>query len=79
MSEKKSTEKEINLTLDEAMKELSKTIKMLEGEVPLEKAVELFSRANDLKEYCAMKLEKAKMKIDSIRQKNAPNIDKESD
>ncbi len=56
-----------NLSFEEAFSELESILqKMNEGEVPLEKLVELFEKGNSLLGYCQAKLEEAEKKIEIL-------------
>jgi exodeoxyribonuclease VII small subunit len=56
-----------NLSFEEALIELEDIVKKLEGgNLPLESAIELYSRGNFLKSYCEKKLSEAKLKVEQI-------------
>ena len=53
-----------NMTFEENMKELSEIVGQLEsGELPLEKAVELYEKGKAISASCKEQLENAKLKI----------------
>ncbi|MBE6844908.1 MAG: exodeoxyribonuclease VII small subunit [Ruminococcus sp.] len=52
------------MTFEENLAELSKIVSELEkGELPLEKAVELYEKGLDFSEKCKKELDSAKLKI----------------
>jgi len=56
-----------NLTFEEAMEKLEEIVEQLErGDVPLEKAIELFQEGMALSQLCGGKLEQAEKKIEML-------------
>lgn len=65
-NEQAATEKE-TLTFEESMKQMEDIVgKLEEGDVPLEKAIELFQEGMDLSKNCHMKLKNIETKMDQI-------------
>ncbi len=65
MSSKRSKGKE--MSIEEAMAEIESIIKELEnGQLPLEKAIEAFSKGMDLTEFCRKKLDEVQAKVQKI-------------
>lgn len=55
------------LTFEEAIKRLEEVVETLEsGEVPLEKAIDLFQDGMLLSQVCSEKLDKAEQKIETL-------------
>lgn len=60
-------EQELNISFEEAMKQLEEIVLQLEqGDVPLEKAIELFQEGMQLSRFCGQKLEQVERKIEMI-------------
>ncbi|MCQ2463362.1 MAG: exodeoxyribonuclease VII small subunit [Clostridia bacterium] len=59
-----------NMTLKEAMNELELTVNALEGELEIEKAMELYEKAMKLSMYCTRKISDAKQKITQFSRKD---------
>ncbi len=56
-----------HLSFEQAMAELEKIVRLLEeGKLPLEQAIQAFSKGSTLKQYCEDKLKNAKLKVDQI-------------
>ena len=56
-----------NITFEKAIEELEDIIKSLEqGDVPLDKTIELYERGAKLKDFCEKKLKDAEIKIKKI-------------
>ena len=58
-----------NMTLKQAMEELESTVNELEGELEIEKAIELYEKATQLSLYCTKKISDAKQKITELSNK----------
>ncbi|RXT13790.1 exodeoxyribonuclease VII small subunit [Ammoniphilus sp. CFH 90114] len=59
------------LTFEEALKQLEEIVDMLEaGEVPLEKAIDLFQDGMLLSQVCSQKLDKVEQKIETLLEEN---------
>ncbi|MGF7048595.1 exodeoxyribonuclease VII small subunit [Paenibacillus sp. DS2015] len=59
--------KEIELNFEDAMNQLEEIVGELEhGDVPLEKAIELFQKGMGLSQLCSKKLEQVEHKIEMI-------------
>lgn len=64
-----------NLSFDDALKELEAIVRKLEeGRVPLEEAIECYSRGMALKANCGEKLDAARLKIEQITLKNDGSV-----
>ena len=71
----KKNQKIIKLSFEEAVAELESIVNSLEnGQIPLDNAIELFMRGNELKAHCENKLKEAKMKVDQIKIKEDGTI-----
>ncbi len=56
------------LTFEEALKELERIVGRLEsGEVPLQDALDLYERGDQLRRQCAARLDAAQARIETIR------------
>jgi exodeoxyribonuclease VII small subunit len=67
----KLTEKENELKFEDAMIQLEDIVGELEhGDVPLEKAIELFQQGMKLSQLCSQKLEQVERKIEMIVEEN---------
>lgn len=65
------TEKENELKFEDAMIQLEDIVGELEhGDVPLEKAIELFQQGMKLSQLCSQKLEQVERKIEMIVEEN---------
>ncbi|MDR9852692.1 exodeoxyribonuclease VII small subunit [Paenibacillus sp. VCA1] len=65
------TEKENELKFEDAMVQLEDIVGELEhGDVPLEKAIELFQQGMKLSQLCSQKLEQVERKIEMIVEEN---------
>ena len=65
-----SSNKEENITFEQAFEELETIINRLEeGDVPLDQTIELYEKGSELKEFCEKKLQSAEVKIKKINQK----------
>lgn len=59
------------LTFEEALKRLEEIVDTLEsGEVPLEKAIDLFQDGMLLSQVCSQKLDKVEQKIETLLEEN---------
>lgn len=59
------------LTFEEAFEELQETVRRLEeGNLPLEEALALYERGQQLAALCGTRLEEAELKIDELRSDN---------
>ena len=64
------------LSFEEALNELEKIVSDLEkGDVSLDDAINAYSRGIELKGYCQLRLDEAKLKVEKIRVPEK-NIDK---
>lgn len=69
--EQENSEAPQELSFEEAMANMEKIIQRLEeGEVPLEKAIELFQEGMNLSKTCHQKLQKVETKMDQIMQED---------
>ncbi len=60
------------MSFEAALAELEKIVDSLEdGEVPLEKSIDIYQRGNLLRAYCDNKLREAQMKIEKITEDGA--------
>lgn len=60
-----------NLTFEEALAELEKTVNKLEsGNISLEESVKLYETGVKLSRFCTKKLDKVKQKIEIIKSDN---------
>lgn len=65
------TEKDNELKFEDAMIQLEDIVGELEhGDVPLEKAIELFQQGMKLSQLCSQKLEQVERKIEMIVEEN---------
>ena len=66
-SDKKSANID-DLSFEESMRELEEIVRRLDsgGQNNLEKAIQDYSRGNELKKHCEKKLGEAKMKVEQI-------------
>jgi len=63
--------KEPELDFEEAMERLEEIVRELEhGDVPLEKAIDLFQQGMKLSQLCGSKLEQVERKIEMITQED---------
>jgi exodeoxyribonuclease VII small subunit len=68
----------INLSFEEALQELEGIVQKMEsGEVPLDSAIDLYARGNQLKEHCSKKLEEAKLKVSKVLHKDGALVGEE--
>jgi exodeoxyribonuclease VII small subunit len=67
----KAMAKEPELDFEEAMERLEEIVRELEhGDVPLEKAIDLFQQGMKLSQLCGSKLEQVERKIEMITQED---------
>lgn len=59
-----------DMTLAQAMDELESTVNALEGELEIEKAIELYEKAMKLSLFCTKKIADAKQKITELSGKD---------
>lgn len=60
-----------DISFEDALNELERIVKALENnEIGLENAVKYYEKASQLHEFCQKKLESAKLKVNSIIQKD---------
>ncbi|RKN84692.1 exodeoxyribonuclease VII small subunit [Paenibacillus ginsengarvi] len=72
-----SGEKENGVSFEEAMDKLEKIVAKLEnGDVPLEKAIELFQEGMSLSHLCGQKLEQVERKIETLLEENGSFVKK---
>ena len=65
-----SSNKEENITFEQAIEELETIINRLEeGDVPLDETINLYEKGSELKDFCEKKLQSAEVKIQKINQK----------
>jgi len=78
-SETKSTSGgEKKMKFEEALKKLEEIVGKLEqGEVPLEKAIQLYEEGMKLAKFCSGKLEEAEKKIEILTRDENGNLKKE--
>lgn len=63
------------LTFEEALKQLEEIVDKLEaGEVPLEKAIDLFQEGMLLSQVCSQKLDKVEQKIETLLEENGAMV-----
>ncbi|MBL0317967.1 MAG: exodeoxyribonuclease VII small subunit [Alphaproteobacteria bacterium] len=63
------------LSFEEALKELESIVKSIEsGNVPLDTAIEAYTRGMELQTHCRKKLEEAKLKVEKIALDHQGNI-----
>lgn len=54
----------MNLTFEEAMKQLEEIVRRLEqGDVPLEESIELYKKGMELSSFCSTKLQDAEKQL----------------
>ena len=69
--------KEETLSFEEAMTKLEQIVSALEeGEVPLEKAIELFQEGMHLSKLCSSKLEQVERKIEMLIEEDGDLVKK---
>ncbi len=62
-----STQKQTNLSFEEALRELEASVRQLEeGSLPLEKSIDVFEKGVQLSHHCEKKLQEANLKIKKI-------------
>ena len=67
MPKKTAATKIEDLTFEQAFKELEETVAKLEdGDLPLEAALALFERGQQLSAYCSRLLEQAELKVTQL-------------
>lgn len=72
-----SEEKENGVSFEEAMDKLEQIVAKLEhGDVPLEKAIELFQEGMALSHLCGQKLEQVERKIETLLEENGSFVKK---
>ncbi len=55
------------LPFESALKELEQTVKRLEiGDIPLEEAIDAYTRGTQLKQHCQKKLEDARLQVEKL-------------
>jgi exodeoxyribonuclease VII small subunit len=65
-----------NLSFEGALAELEDIVRKLEsGNIPLESAIDLYSRGNFLRSYCEKRLAEAKLRIEQIVVSQDGNIE----
>jgi len=61
------------LSFEDALNQLETIVKELESDsVPLEQTISLYEKANELARYCSEILEKAKLRIDTVKPSEPP-------
>ncbi len=56
-----------SLSFEEALKQLEEIVRRIEaGEVPLEQAIEDYTRGTELSRHCQRKLEDARLKVEKL-------------
>jgi len=56
------------LSFEDALKELERIVGRLEsGDAPLQEAIDLYARGDQLREQCATRLDAAQVRIEAIR------------
>ena len=56
------------LSFEDALKELERIVARLEsGEAPLQEAIDLYARGDELRQQCAARLDAAQARIEAIR------------
>ncbi|MDG5488027.1 exodeoxyribonuclease VII small subunit [Sphingomonas sp. BGYR3] len=56
------------LSFEDALKELERIVTQLEsGDVPLDRAIDLYQQGDALRRQCAERLERAQMRIEAVR------------
>lgn len=70
-------EAENGVSFEQAMDKLEQIVSMLEsGDVPLEKAIELFQEGMALSHLCGQKLEQVEQKIETLLEENGSFVKK---
>lgn len=70
-NENENSETPEEVSFEEAMANMEKIVQRLEeGDVPLEKAIELFQEGMNLSKTCHQKLQKVEQKMDQILQED---------
>jgi exodeoxyribonuclease VII small subunit len=65
-----------SLSFEEALSELEKIVASLEaGKMPLEEAIDGYTRGSELKAHCEKKLEQAKLKVEKLKVKENGEIE----
>lgn len=68
-----------NLSFEEALAELEDIVRKLEsGNIPLESAIDLYSRGNSLRSYCEKRLTEAKLRVEQVVVSQDGNIELKS-
>ena len=63
------------MTFEDAMKELENLVDSLDkGDVSLDEAIAAYDRGSQLKDHCQMKLNEAKMKVETIQSSGESNV-----
>jgi exodeoxyribonuclease VII small subunit len=71
------TKEKETLSFEEAMEKLEQIVSKLEnGDVPLEKAIELFQEGMRLSHFCSEKLEQVEKKIEMLVEENGSLVKK---
>ncbi len=66
-----ATKKIEGLSFEEALSELEQIVTSLEaGKVPLEEAIEGYTRGSQLKSHCEKKLSQARLKVEKLQVKD---------
>jgi exodeoxyribonuclease VII small subunit len=69
MPKKTKSQAADNLTFEQAFAELEESVRTLErGDLPLEEALALYERGQELAAYCAKLLDEAELKITQIEE-----------
>ncbi len=65
-----------SLSFEEALAELEDIVRKLEsGNIPLESAIDLYSRGNFLRSYCEKRLAEAKLRVEQVVVSQDGNIE----
>jgi exodeoxyribonuclease VII small subunit len=65
-----------NLSFEEALAELEDIVRKLEsGNIPLESAIDLYTRGNFLRSYCDKRLAEAKLRVEQVVVSQDGNIE----
>lgn len=68
-----------DLSFEEALSELEQIVSSLEtGQMPLEEAIEGYSRGSELKLHCEKKLQQAKLKVEKLQLKENGELNAEA-
>ncbi len=68
-----------DLSFEEALSELEQIVSSLEtGQMPLEEAIEGYSRGSELKLHCEKKLQQAKLKVEKLQLKENGELSAEA-